>query len=306
MDKDYERFIKALTAEVEKQLGKGYTAFRKDMVKNNGVICRYICIAKHGCAESPCYRTDTFYELYRGLEDTRVIAADLVKEYRARGPVPEIGDISWFTDWEQIRGHIMFRLVNTERNTKALEGTPHLDMPELGLSMACYITLKEDQEGTAVVSLERNHVRLWNVTEEEIMEQALKNTPEQKHAWIRSMPEVLGSASGFGEGQPDPEVFGQLPLYVLTNEQQSYGAACMLYEGLLERTAEQLGADLYIFPSSVHEVILHPVPGKIQGGVESMRNMVREINASEVPEEEVLSDEVYYYDREKKELLPAE
>ena len=32
MDKDYDRFIKALAAEVEKQLGKGYTAFRQDMV----------------------------------------------------------------------------------------------------------------------------------------------------------------------------------------------------------------------------------------------------------------------------------
>ena len=306
MDKDYERFVKVLAAELEKQLGKGYTVFRQDTVKNNGVICRYLCISKIGYAESPCYRTDIFYELYRGLEDVRVIAADLVKAYLARGPVAEIGDISWFTDWEQIRGHIMFRLVNTERNTEALGGTPHLDVPELGLSMVCYIALQEDREGTVSVSLERNHVRLWDVTEEEVMEQALKNTPEQKHAWIRSMSEVLGSASGYGEGQPDPEVFEQLLLYVLTNEQQAYGAACMLYEGLLERTAEQLGADLYIFPSSVHEVILHPVPGKIQGGVEDMRNMVREINASELPEEEVLSDEVYYYDREKKKLLIAE
>lgn len=300
MDKDYERFVKVLAAELEKQLGKGYTVFRQDTVKNNGVICRYLCISKSGYAESPCYRTDTFYELYRGLEDVRVIAADLVKAYLARGPVAEIGDISWFTDWEQIRGHIMFRLVNTERNAEALEGTPHLDVPELGLSMACYIALQEDREGTVSVSLERNHVRLWDVTEEEVMEQALKNTPEQKHAWIRSMSEVLGSASGFGEGQPDPEVFEQLLLYVLTNEQQAYGAACMLYEGLLERTAEQLGADLYIFPSSVHEVILHPVPGKIQGGVEDMRNMVREINASELPEEEALSDEVYYMTGKKR------
>lgn len=306
MDKDYDRFIKALTAEVGKQLGKGYTAFRQDMVKNNGVICRYIGISKSGCAQSPCYRTDTFYELYRGLEDVRVIAAELVKEYRAQGSVTEMGDISWFADWERVRRHIMFRLVNTERNAKALEGTPHLDVPELGLSMACYIALQESQKDTAVVSLERSHVRLWEVTEEEVMEQALKNTPEQKHAWIRSISEVLGSGSGSEAGQPYPEVFGQLPLYVLTNEQQMYGAACMLYEGLLERTAEQLGADLYIYPSSVHEVILHPVSGKIQGSVEDMRDMVREINASEVPEEEVLSDEVYYYDREEKKLLIAE
>ena len=302
MDKGYEKFIKALIAEVGKQLGKDYTVFRQDTVKNNGVICRCICISKHGHAVSPCYRTDTYYELYRGLEDVRVIASDIVKSYRVQGYGTQTADTDWFTDWERIRGHILFRLVNTERNVKALEGLPHLDVPELGLSMVCHIALRE---GTEIVSLERNHMRLWNVTEDEVMEQALKNTPEQNHAWIRSMSEVLGSVYGCGEG-PDPQVFEQLPLYVLTNEQQVYGAACMLYEGLLERTAEQFGADLYIFPSSVHEVLLHPVSGKIQGSVEDMRNMVREINASELLEEEVLSDEVYYYDREKKVLLTAE
>ena len=76
---------------------------------------------------------------------------------------------------------------------------------------------------------------------------------------------------------------------------------------MLEQIAEKFGSDLYILPSSVHEVILLPVPGKLRGSVEDMRNMVREVNASDdLPEEEVLSDEVFYYDREKRELLIAE
>lgn len=116
-----------------------------------------------------------------------MIAADLVKAYLARRPVAEICDTGWFTDWEQIRRYIMFRLVNTERNAKMLEDVPHLDVPELGLSMTCYIVL---QEGTAVVSLEKSHLRLWDVTEEEVMEQALMNTPGQKRAWILIFSEV--------------------------------------------------------------------------------------------------------------------
>ena len=35
-------------------------------------------------------------------------------------------------------------------------------------------------------------------------------------------------------------------------------------------------------------------------------NMVREINATQVPPEEVLSDKVYYYDRNQKALMFAD
>lgn len=76
---------------------------------------------------------------------------------------------------------------------------------------------------------------------------------------------------------------------------------------MLEQIAEKFGSGFYILPSSVHEVILLPVTTEIRGSVAEMRSMVREINASDdVPEEEVLSDEVYYYDREGQELSIAE
>lgn len=95
-------------------------------------------------------------------------------------------------------------------------------------------------------------------------------------------------------------------MYVLTNEQKLYGAGCMLYEGVLEREAERLGADLYILPSSVHEVMLLPALPDERGALDELRNMVAGINRSDaLLARDVLSDQVFYYDRKKRKLTVA-
>ena len=67
----------------------------------------------------------------------------------------------------------------------------------------------------------------------------------------------------------------------------------MLYESVLERFAMEFNSDLYILPSSVHEVIL--IPCSLSPTIEELTCMVREINRTEVSETERLSDQVYHY-----------
>ena len=49
-----------------------------------------------------------------------------------------------------------------------------------------------------------------------------------------------------------------IPMYILTNRQKLHGSACIVYENLLSDIADCLDSDLYILPSSIHEVILIP------------------------------------------------
>ena len=58
---------------------------------------------------------------------------------------------------------------------------------------------------------------------------------------------------------------------------------------------EILKKDYYILPSSVHEVII--VPYSEIYVCSKLDEMVREINSTQVEEEDVLSNHVYLYDR---------
>ena len=69
----------------------------------------------------------------------------------------------------------------------------------------------------------------------------------------------------------------------------------MVYDSVLSDVGEKLGEDYYILPSSIHECIV--IPKKEEIDPEELKIMVREINATQVQPEEVLSDEIYQYER---------
>ena len=92
------------------------------------------------------------------------------------------------------------------------------------------------------------------------------------------------------------------PMYVITNMQYDNGASTIFYDDALERISEMIGTDLYIMPSSIHEVIAISTD---MGTPEDLSEMVRKVNGSMVSVEEQLSNNVYYYSAEKKDLTLA-
>jgi len=60
------------------------------------------------------------------------------------------------------------------------------------------------------------------------------------------------------------------------------------------------GNNLYIIPSSIHELLLLPDDGTVDR--ESLDQMVQEVNMNEVLPTERLSDHVYYYEYAENEI----
>ena len=89
-------------------------------------------------------------------------------------------------------------------------------------------------------------------------------------------------------------------MYMLSNCARLNGSGCILYQDLLQSFAEHFASDFYILPSSIHEVLL--IPASDNSSPEELNAMVREVNASQLTREEVLSDHVYFYSREQKRL----
>lgn len=97
----------------------------------------------------------------------------------------------------------------------------------------------------------------------------------------------------------------QETMYVISNEEKTFGARVLCRKDMLGAFAEKLGGNLYIIPSSVHELILLKDDGAIDAGY--VREMVYSVNhdRNAISREEVLSDSVYYYDRGMGEIRIA-
>lgn len=155
------------------------------------------------------------------------------------------------------------------------------------------------------ILIHNSHMEMWRTCMEELFRLAQVNTPvlfpwKYSTLWeilredIRAGQEEDGQEAALYTSAPDV-----IPMRVLTNSKRSYGAACILYPGVLEEVAQRMGGSFYILPSSVHEVIFMP-HGRMRPE-EALKEMIYDINRTQVEPEEVLSDSLYYYDAEMKE-----
>lgn len=93
---------------------------------------------------------------------------------------------------------------------------------------------------------------------------------------------------GSGVELSDFELDG--PMNVITSEDKMNGAGILYCAEFMAKVKEKLG-DGYILPSSIHELIF--VPADLTDDIESLRQMVTEINAGVVEEKDYLADNAW-------------
>ena len=85
-------------------------------------------------------------------------------------------------------------------------------------------------------------------------------------------------------------------MYIATNGEKFYGAAVILYDGLLESFAEKIGHGLYILPTSINEMTI--VSDVESNGPAELREVLKNVNHETTEDKDFLSDNIYHYDRE--------
>ena len=98
------------------------------------------------------------------------------------------------------------------------------------------------------------------------------------------------------------EILDEELMWIISNDRRINGAISMLYEDKLHKLALEVDDDLYIFPSSTHEVIAIRAS---MGDPYGYADMVAQINMTEVVLEERLSNQVYRYDKDLRKLTLA-
>ena len=69
---------------------------------------------------------------------------------------------------------------------------------------------------------------------------------------------------------------------------------------MLASLAKEYDTDFYVIPSSIHEVIL--VSAEDDSMLAEYRRMVQDVNKRFVDPEEILSDQVYYYEQKLQKM----
>lgn len=297
---EFTNFATLIKNEVEKKAGNNYHVRLNDVRKNNGVVLRGITLMQDDSNISPTIYLNTYYDAYENGQTTIGTVIDSVLDTYERNKINRSVDMNFFMNYEKIKNRIIYKLINTEKNKEMLEDIPHIPFHDLSIVFQCLVS--EEMFGNATIMIHNAHMKIWKVNAKELYDQAMLNTPRLQGYVIQDMKTVLTEMMALDDnsGEIEENLQGDVPMYVLSNRTRINGAACILYPDILMDFAKAIGTDIYVLPSSVHEVILLPTEGTQD--YRQLKEMVKEINESQVQEEEVLSDSVYYYDKKTGKL----
>ncbi len=151
-----------------------------------------------------------------------------------------------------------------------------------------YLILQGEKDGSCytvkVVPLILSNV---GIDEKTAWDTALENLNADTQ--LTSLGKILADMMGAQyDGSTDPDI----KFHVITNTHKCKGAACIMNRKALRTFTQKYDTNmLFVLPSSVHEMMIAPYDSSLK--LEDLSAMVKEINETQVAQEERLTAKAY-------------
>lgn len=257
-----------------------------------------------GVGMAPVVYLKGFHQEYQEGKSLRVVLTEIAAR-SAKLELPFKGEeLADFVDLMSGSPEKLLPLVRPRLCQKSRVPDSFVSRPCMELAEIYYFNFEEKN---LTCTIQKSLLARMGFTEAKIEEAAKENMRKDGPVLLRMGD--LTEAMMFGRKDPDnlldsaffqsddPKLPGMEPgngldLFVLTNKEKLFGAVYLADKDLHDRLYKAFG-EYYILPSSVHEVLILPnrQPSAYDAG--ELRGMVREVNLTQVAENEVLSNNIY-------------
>ncbi|MBQ1843940.1 MAG: hypothetical protein II133_05015 [Lachnospiraceae bacterium] len=279
---EYDTFKTRLMNTLDTEFGDGISISPRGIRGHNGATLDAYSISIPGRNLSPVFYPSYFYEKYRSGMSFAEIIENIKDSVRySNGDVVDEDDIRRY---EYAKSHIIPKLVNRDRNEDWIASVPHQSF--LDVEMVFIYVIRSEGDEIVSFTVSEDMLREWRIDKDQLMQDSVTTAKRLFPLNIESIENVLGlSDSDFYQ-----------TFYVMSNNRRHYGASTMLYDHVLSDFADRIGCSFHIIPSSIHEVLL--VPDSLCIPADELHDMLIDVNSSIVRDDEILSDRIYYYDRD--------
>ena len=159
----------------------------------------------------------------------------------------------------------------------------HINRLENGITLTMAIELDNVTDGKATVRVTPQLLNALDVSEDEMWNAAKENS--EKDVVVEGMFETLVEMRGHDFFVPQEED----TMLVVTNNSKCNGAYAVFTDTAKAEIKKRMDVDeVIIIPSSIHECIV--VPHTDEMNMDVVANIVKEVNATQVADEDILSD----------------
>lgn len=200
-------------------------------------------------------------------------------------------------DFDNIEPNFVIRLVNLEKNAKRLKESGALYKEFLDLAIELRLIVSQDENGYATCQVNKQLLEQMGIAFEDAYQIAVDKV--NKEVKFNTMIEIMLGLKDkdFEESiELTRELENEYPMYILTNKTNINGAISMIVKDRLDIICDALNVDdIYILPSSVHEVIIIPKTPDLSA--EFLQGMIESANETAVEDEDYLSYHPYLYNK---------
>lgn len=285
---NYEEFKKNLLRKIKERLN--IEVLVTQLEKNNQVKKEALTFREAGVNMMPAIHLGELYERYKETDMEKCVNF-VLEVLKTRGYImmEEL-----LCDWKEAKNKIELQVINKKWNEERLKTLPHQDY--LNLAVIARLGINEGKYVKSSMIVTYEMLDYWKISEKELFTAGLSNLNEREFM-IEDLVEVVLRAFGFLAEQNEEEKTSGIQ-YVMYNEAKINGANGLLRTDLLAKFADEQECDVWVLPCSIHELILVPDRGMLD--LKILRSMVKDINDTEIEQEERLSDDVYKFCRERK------
>lgn len=295
---EQQEFYEQIKHVIEELLGEDYYVSLSKIQKIGFGQLDVLCIKNRKQSIMPIIYLQDYYIRFQQGKEVRMLAKEIVTEYFQKSMYQEkalIG-LDFLNQKEQIEQQLFFRCFPT--NQVPLD-IPHKEM--LDLSIVYGILIHQQKDATTFITITEKLREEYGWTEEELFDLAMENTPNLFPESVRTLREMLTSilspmeqTSSFHNNKSKYEML------ILSNTANFYGFSAVFYPNVLEQLAEERKENLIVIPSSIHEAIVLADLKEVT--IQELNETIVTVNETQLKEQEQLSNQAYYYDRETKSL----
>ena len=240
-------------------------------------------------------RPNIYVDSFEYLSDEE-IADKVIEIYRENSEKPDFADVvETYQDYKKVKDNLVLCIRKQTQNKD--------DLKRKYLDMELYVRfiITGDTDGMASIVVKKDHVKMWGVNPQTVIAQARQNS--EKQYTIDGMADVLKEMSAGRDIGIDFDDIALKPMYILGNSNRVNGASVINSTKVLGKLAKSINDNLYVLPSSIHEVIV--IPASFVEDESYLKDMIRCVNDTKVQPNERLSYSLYYFDRETKKVAVA-
>ena len=201
---DFEEFKASVTEQIKDYLPEKYADANvtiQDVTKNNDMQLSGLMIKTEDTNIAPNIYLENFFEQYQDGRDMADILQNIA-DVRVQHEMNQDFDVSKLTDIDQVKDHIICKLVNAEMNAEYLADKPHTIVEDLAVVYA--VDLGGSEAGKMSAPITNNLMEQYGLNTQELHDIAIHNLAKSQIEF-KTMRDVLVDMmfpDGIQDGDP--------------------------------------------------------------------------------------------------------